>query len=118
MNTHDRVNDNDKVSKNPVTFTCAHCGGHTLDLVYDCLTAFEKVTEVYDNGEVYVTGPIEVLEDHGHWYRCHECGKSLLDWDSDDPVWKDDYLLVEWLLENCPQEQSNVDAESEPTRQS
>jgi hypothetical protein len=86
-----------------VRFTCPECGGEKLELVYDCLTASQEVTEVREDGSVYVDGPIEVVEDHGHWYRCQDCKASLVDWDTGEPVWKDDSMLVEWLTENCPQ---------------
>jgi len=54
-------------------FTCPKCGGEKLELMYDCLTASQEVSEVGEDGMVYITGPIEVVEDNGHWYRCLNC---------------------------------------------
>jgi len=84
-------------------FKCLTCGSSRLDLVYDCLTAFQEVTEVYDDASVYVTGPLQIIEDHGHWYRCHDCETSLVDWDKANAIWTDDSRLVDWLLGHCSQ---------------
>jgi hypothetical protein len=102
---------NEKYSRK-LEFTCPQCGGHKLDLVYDCLTAFQEVLAVFESGEVLPVRPMGILEDNGHWYRCHDCKQSLVDWDTDDPVWKDDSLLVDWLLENCPQDEGYANDES------
>jgi hypothetical protein len=84
-------------------FTCTECGGVKLELVYDCLTARQEVTEVREDGSVCITGPIEIVEDHRHWYRCQDCKASPVDWETGEPIWKDDSVLAEWLIENCPQ---------------
>ena len=93
----------DPLEGKKLSFTCANCGSNRLELMYDCLTASQQVTDVYEDGRVYVAGPIEIVEDHGHWYRCGDCKTSLVDWDTEDAVWKDDSLLADWLIENCPQ---------------
>jgi hypothetical protein len=98
----------DSPQERPLHFTCVKCGGEKLELMYDCLTACQEVTEVREDGTVYVTGPIEVVEDNGHWYRCLNCKASLVNWETGDPVWTDDSLLAEWLLENCPQSHGDV----------
>jgi len=83
-----------------IEFTCWKCDGNKLERVYDCLSASQTVEAVYEDGAVRVTGPIEIVEDHGRWYRCHSCKTSLLDWDTEDPVWRDDSYLLDWLMEN------------------
>src|SRR5208283_4416002 len=97
-------------------FECPQCGGAKLDLVYDCLTAFQEVKEVHEDATVYVNGPIQIVEDHGHWYRCHDCETSLVDWDKEDAIWRDDSLLVDWLLENCPQDERELNVEPDETQ--
>jgi hypothetical protein len=87
-----------------LNFSCRYCGGSKLDRVYDCLTAFQAVAEVHADATVYMTGPIQIIEDHGHWYRCHDCEASLVDWDLGDPIWRGDSRLVDWLLGHCPQD--------------
>ena len=100
----DKDREPDTASKKlTLRFVCPKCGGKKLELIYDCLTACQEVTEVREDGSVYITGRIAIVEDHGHWYRCQDCKKSLVDWETDVPVWKDDSLLAEWLLEHCPQ---------------
>ena len=98
-------------------FKCPKCGASKLDLVYDSLTALQEVAKVYDDASVYVTGPIQVVKDNGHVYRCHDCETSLVRWDIGEAVWLDDSVLVDWLKENCPQEDRGTGAESKEPEQ-
>jgi Zn finger protein HypA/HybF involved in hydrogenase expression len=84
-------------------FTCPECGGEKLEVVYDCPTACQEVAEVHDDGSVYFSGPLQIVEEHGRWYRCQDCKASPLDMETGEPLWDDDFMLVEWLIENCPQ---------------
>ncbi len=97
------------IENQEVSFLCPECEGDLLN--------FRKEVICFVRA-IFSDGRIETVEEHPYGsvaYECSECQYEITDCDGERIT--DPECLIEWLLNNCPQEERSTGVNSEEPEQ-
>lgn len=83
-------------------FKCPECGGNKIEIVENTI-AVSEITEIKEDGN-FEYGPVDNIDGETSCYQCSKCGFVITDEDGNDI--SDNESLVDWIKENCDEEQN------------